>query len=98
MDSTTISFRIDTELKNRARAVASDMGIDLSVLVKSCLKTLVKQKRADFRSEVPSDFFIRSLKQAEKDIAEGYVSPTFDNPKDMIAWLHGPNRKYKNES
>ena len=32
----------------------------------------------------------------EKDEKEGWVSPAFDNTKDMMAWLHDPSAKYQN--
>lgn len=91
---TTISFRVDTKLKEEARKTATEMGLDLSTVVKSSLLNLVKHKKIDFNAETPSAFFISSLKEAKKDIAEGRVSPTFEDADEAIAWLDNPNRKY----
>lgn len=46
--------------------------------------------------EVPTKYLIKALKESEKDYEEGRCSPTFDNAKDAIAWLHDDHAKYVN--
>lgn len=44
----------------------------------------------------PTPYLDRALQDSERDIAKGYVSPAFDNPKDAIAWLNDPKARYEN--
>lgn len=85
-----ISTKVDPQTKKEAQKAASDLGMPLSVVIKAFLKQFVRTKSIEFsaRSEEPSEYLIRTIKQAEKDLKEGKASPVFGNAKDAIAWLH----------
>ena len=92
-----INFRIDKKTKNDAQAIAKRMGLNLSDVLKVFLKGFVRDKELNINLEEPSDYFLKSLAQAKADLANGDVSPGFDNAEDAIKWLHDKNRKYANQ-
>lgn len=95
MNTATINLRINPTVKKEAQKVANELGMNLSVLINGFLKNLVKTKSIVLStSEKPSPYLIRALKESEKDIREGWVSPAFDNAEDAIAWLNDPKAKY----
>ena len=74
------------------------MGISLSRLIHGLLKQAIKTKTVTFTAkEEPTEYLIQSLKEAEKEIKEGWVSPSFDNAEDAIVWLDNPKSKYVNQ-
>lgn len=97
-DSTVINIRTDIKVKNQAQVLSKKLGLNLSAVINGFLKQFIKAKSISFSlEEEPSDFLIKSLAQAKKDIKEGYISPAFDNPKDALKWLHDPKAKYVNQ-
>ena len=90
MNSSVVVTKIDPQTKEQAQKTAKALGIPLSVIIKAFLKQFIKTKSIEFsaRDEEPSEYLIRTVKQAEKDLKEGKASPVFDNAKDAIAWLH----------
>lgn len=99
MNTAVVNVKIDPKTKKEAQKVARDLGVSLSSLIKAYLKEIIRTKTVTFsaRPEVPSEWLIKTLKQAEADRKAGRVSPTFDNAQDAIAWLNDPNRKYENQ-
>lgn len=98
MNTAVINIKTKPEVKKQAQEVAEEMGMSLSSLVNGFLKQVIRTKKVTFDvSEEPSDYLIQSIKQAEEDRKKGYISPTFDNAKDAIAWLNDPHAKYENE-
>ncbi len=89
MYTAVINVKTHPEIKNQAKKIAEELGFSLSSLVNAYLKQLIKTKTIVFStvSEEPSAYMIKMLKQAEKEIKERKVSPTFSNAKDAIAWL-----------
>ena len=71
------------------------MGLNLSDVLKVFLKGFVRDKELNINLEEPSDWLLTQLAEAEADIKAGRVSPSFDNAKDAIKWLHDKNRKYE---
>ena len=47
--------------------------------------------------EEPSEFLIKEIKEAEKEIKRGEISSDFDNANDAIKWLRNKKRKYENK-
>lgn len=104
MPQTFLTIRVDQKLKRQAQRVAKQAGVPLSVMVKASLRKLVSEPVTEYcqlceegKPHVPSKRLIRSLKQAEKDREDGWVSPTFDNVEDSLKWLNDPKRKYVRE-
>ena len=83
-------------LKKEAQAVAGEIGVSLSALIKAYLKQLVKTKRAELTAEEPSAYLIKSLKEVEKEVKQGKVSPVFHNADDAIKWLDDPKARLQN--
>lgn len=62
------------------------------------LHQFVRTKSVNFSvSEEPTEFLLKSLKEAEEDRKKGFVSPGFDNVDDALAWVKNPKRKYANQ-
>lgn len=90
MNNSVITTKIDPKTKKEAQKTAAELGMPLSVVIKAFLKQFVKTKSVEFsvRNEIPSDYLIKTIKQAEKDLREGKASPVFDDAKNAIKWLH----------
>lgn len=90
MNSSVVTIKIDPQTKKDAQETAERLGMPLSVVIKAFLKQFIKTKSVEFsaRDEEPSEYLIKTIKQAEKDLKEGKASPVFNNAKDAIAWLH----------
>lgn len=96
MDTTVINIRTDAKLKSSAQRVAEDLGLSLSALINGFLKHLTKTKKITFSvKEEPSEYLIKSIKEAEEDWKTGRVSAKFTSAKDAIAWLNDPKKKYE---
>lgn len=89
MSYTVVTTKIDPQTKKEAMATADTLGLPLSVVIKAFLKQFIRTKTVTFsaRDEVPSQYLIDSIKQGEKDIKEGNVSPAFKTGKEAVDWL-----------
>lgn len=89
---TAISFKVDKDVRDRARRVAKRMGVPLSNIVNAQLRDLADERRYEFREPlVPNAKTAKILRQAMKEIKSGDMrnySPVFENMEDAIAWLH----------
>lgn len=94
--SSVINVKVNPKLKKQVQKVAQDLGLTLSAMINAYLKQVVRSKTVTYTTlkEIPFDYFIESLKEAEEDIKAGRVSPAFSKAEDAIAWLEDPNRKY----
>lgn len=98
MQSAVINFTTEEKIKQEAQRVAKKMGISLSMALNNYLKYFVKAKTVIFSAddEIPNQYLIKALKQSEKDVKAGKVSPAFTNAKDAISWLDNPKASYAN--
>ncbi len=96
MNTAVITIKTDPEVKKKAQHVARELGLSLSAVINTYLSQLIVTKRIVISSppEEPSEYLIRALKESEKDIKEGRVSPKFDNANDAIKWLDTKKKKY----
>ena len=95
MNGAIINIRTDFKVKFEAQKIAEKMGLTLSDLLNGYLREVIKVKKVAFSvSEEPSKRLINSLKEARKDLKEGWVSPAFDTAEEAIAWLNNPKAKY----
>ena len=98
MNTAVINIKVEPTIKKQAQKLAEELGLSLSGLINGYLRTLIRTKTVTFSlSEEPSDYLIQALKESEKDIKAGHVSPTFTKVEDSIAWLDNPKRKYANQ-
>ena len=98
MNTTVINIKTDPQVKKQAQSVAAELGISLSGLINGFLKDLIKTKTVKFSAndEIPSEYMIKALKESERDIKRGRISPAFNNIDEEIAWLNNPNARYEN--
>lgn len=95
MNTAVINVKVSPGLKAEAQSIAEELGFSLSSLVNACLKQVVRTKTVTFSaSEVPSDYLVKALKESDRDIKAGRVSPAFDNADDAINWLNNPRKRY----
>lgn len=89
MNYTIVTAKVDPKTKKEAMATAQSLGVPLSLVIKAFLKQFIRTKTVTFsaRDEQPSKYLINSIKQAEKDIKEGNVSPAFKTGKEAVDWL-----------
>ena len=99
MNTAVINIKTNVVVKKKAQKIASELGFSLSALINGYLKQLIQTKTVHFSAseEIPSEYMIQALREAEEDRRKGRTSPSFDNAKDAIGWLNDPNRKYINE-
>jgi len=87
-----MSFKIDKDVRNRARSVAKKIGVPLSMVVNQQLKQFADERRIEFYEPlVPNARTRRVLDEALRDIREGRddkFSPAFTTMQDAVAWLH----------
>ena len=88
---TVMSFKVDKDVRDRARKVAKKIGVPLSMVVNRQLKQFAKDQRIEFGEPlVPNAKTRKILDEALRDIREGRedkFSPMFDNADDAIRWL-----------
>ena len=65
MSTTFVRARIDTDLKNEAAAVLSEMGLTVSDVVRIALTKIAKEKNLPFDFKVPNSKTITALHEAE---------------------------------
>jgi addiction module RelB/DinJ family antitoxin len=88
MNTAVINIKTEPETKRRAQQVALEIGVSLSSLINAYLKHLVKTRKVEFTlSEEPSDYLIKTLRQAEKNYKAGKSSPTFRTGEEAVKWL-----------
>lgn len=98
MNTAVINIKVEPKTKREAQRVAEEIGVSLSGLLNGFLKHLIRTRTVTFSAhEEPSEYLIQSLKEAEKEIKEGWVSPSFDNAEGAVAWLRDPKAKYANQ-
>ncbi len=88
-NSTTMSFKIDKDLKNKAQQTAKAIGVPLSTLINAYLKDLAATGRVEltvFEEMTPQ--MERIIEEVEGEIARGELSGPFDNVEDAIEFLH----------
>ncbi len=89
MNTAAIYIKTDAEVKAKAQKVAKELGLSLSSLLNGWLRQLIKTKTVTFTShgEYPSEYLIKSIKQAEKDRKTGKASPIFKTGEEAVKWL-----------
>ena len=87
-NSTTMTIKIDKELKKRAQTTAKQIGIPFSTLINAYLREVSATGRVQFSAvEEMTPQMEKIIEQAEEEIAAGEVSGPFDNVEDFIKHL-----------
>ncbi len=96
MNTAVINVKVPIAIKKEARMIADEMGLSLSALIHGFLRHVIRTRSVTFSApkEIPNAYMRKALKQSEKDIKEGWVSPTFTDAESANAWLDDPKRKY----
>lgn len=95
--NTTLHVTIDKETKTEAARLAEEMGLNLSTIVKASLRTFVETKTFHVeKSYRMTPYLEKLIEEANKDAKKGFVSPTFENMDDALAWLKDSRAKYIN--
>ncbi len=88
---TSVIFKIDKKLKEKAAKKARKEGISLTDFYKHATEKFVEgnlQVGLIQTPEIPNASTARELRQATHDVKAGRnLSPRFDNAKDAIAYL-----------
>jgi len=89
MNYAVVTTKVDPQTKKEAQKTAEKLGMPLSVVIKAFLKQFVRTQSVEFsaRDEEPSEYLVRTIKQAEKDLKEGKASPTFRTGEEAVKWL-----------
>lgn len=89
---TMLNIKTDVDLKQKAQAVASNLGLSLSVILNNYLKELVTTEKVVFeKSFTPNKQTRKILDVALRDIEKGdedSFSPAFENVEDAARWLN----------
>ncbi len=86
MASTTLTIRIDEDLKREASDVASYYGLDLSSVTRAFYKQMVNTRRIPltFAPEEPNAESIEAIREGNAFLASGEKG-RFSNGADLIA-------------
>lgn len=89
MSYAVVTTKVDPQIKKEAQMVAAELGVPLSLVIKGFLKQFVKTKTVTFSTEKeePSEYLIKAMKQAEKNLKTGRHSPVFKTGEEAVAWL-----------
>ncbi len=88
---TVMSFKVDKDVRDKARKVAKKIGVPLSMVVNSGLRRFAQEERIVFQTEESyrmSKKLEQRLKKIDADIRAGRnASPAFSNTEDMDRYL-----------
>ncbi|MDZ4787161.1 MAG: type II toxin-antitoxin system RelB/DinJ family antitoxin [bacterium] len=89
MSYSVVATKVDPQTKKEAMQTAEELGMPLSVVIKAFLKQFIRTKSVEFsaRNEEPSEYLIKTIKQALKDKKEGKASPVFNSGEEAVKWL-----------
>lgn len=89
MNTASILIKTDPQVKLKAQKTAARMGLSLTSIINHYLKDFITTEAITFnvRDEEPSEYLIRTMKQAEKDRKVGRASPIFKTGKEAVKWL-----------
>jgi len=97
MHTAQICFKTTPQVKLQAQKLSNDLGVNLSSVLNGLLKQFIRTKRLELSTDPqPSQFALDMIAESKEDRKKGLYSPTFNNAKDAINYLHKEARKYAN--
>ncbi len=83
MSATTMNIRVDSEVKNSAKKVFSELGLDLTTAVNIFLRQSIRENGIpfDLRLNIPNEETKKAIKESEQGIG---MSKSFKTAKDLF--------------
>ena len=83
MSATTMNIRVDSEVKNSAKKVFSELGLDLTTAVNIFLRQSIRENGIpfDLRLNTPNEETKKAIKESEQGIG---MSESFKTAKDLF--------------
>ncbi len=86
--TTTMTIKIDKDLKLRAQKTAKEIGIPLSTIINAYLREVAASGHVEFTAaEQITPKMEKIIEQAEKEIAAGETSGPFETIEEAITHL-----------
>lgn len=86
MAQTTVSIRMDSELKKQFDQFCSDMGMTMTTAINVFAKKVVREYRIPFEigAEIPNAETIAAMKEAEEMMQHPERYKSYENTDDMM--------------
>ena len=83
MSATTMNIRVDSEVKNSAKKVFSELGLDLTTAVNIFLRQSIRENGIpfDLRLNTPNEETKKAIKESEQGIG---MIKSFKTAKDLF--------------
>ncbi len=87
MQTAVINLRVEPGTKEKAQKLASQLGLNLSVVIEGLLTQFIRTKTVHLSlKEEPTEYMLQALKESKKDIKAGRTV-SFKNPDKAIQYL-----------
>lgn len=87
--TTTMTIKIDKDLKLRAQRTAKNIGIPLSTIINAYLREMSDSGRVSFTASEPmTPKMEKIIEKAEAEIKAGGTSGPFETAEEAIAYLN----------
>ena len=86
MATVNMSIRMDTELKKKADAMLSDMGLNMTTAMNMFLRQVVRQGRIPFEiaTDIPNAETIAAIKEMDDMLSGKIPSKRYSNTKELF--------------
>ncbi len=83
MSATTMNIRVDSEVKDSAKKIFSELGLDLTTAVNIFLRQSIRENGIpfDLRLDIPNQETKKAIKEAEQGVG---MSKSFKSVKDLF--------------
>ncbi len=83
MSATTMTVRVDKEVKDNAKMIFAELGIDLSTAVNIFLKQSIREHGIPFRLklDIPNEETKRTIRESEKGVG---MSKKFSSTEELF--------------
>ena len=83
MSATTMTVRVDKEVKDNAKMIFAELGIDLSTAVNIFLKQSIREHGIPFRLklDIPNEETKRAIRESEKGVG---MSKKFSSTEELF--------------
>jgi len=75
------------KLKKAAQRAAKELGVPLSIIVNTSLRSFIRNPRMETVPLIPSKRLRKAIKEAEREHAQGKAK-VFNSAEELIADLH----------
>lgn len=88
MNTTVINIKTSEDVKKEAQKIASDLGLNLSVVINGFLKQLVRNKAVFFTLDEshPSEYLLNSIRESKSD-RKNKKTYSFKNNREALSFL-----------